>query len=318
MSIPQIGGLPVASSYIPHKYSPLLLEKYHDNTFLTKVTNRDYEGDFRESGDQITIRHRPDISTFRYRKGMTIPYQGLATGETVVTVDRARGWAFKVNKIDEKLTDLKGFVGQWTDEGAKALAEDNEAEFLADIFSRCDAANAGNTAGLRSSSYDLGSAITPLQVVNSGATSDHVANAPDAIAAAAAALSEQPGGMGDDPWIIIPVWMGLRIQTSELKNASDSGDDQSMLRKSIKALGKIAGFTVYQSNLVKVDTDGSNNKLYNVVFGDRAGITFAEQVSISEVKPNPFEPGDLHSSIMVYDWFPIQPTRFGHMVVTPG
>jgi hypothetical protein len=55
-----------------------------------------------------------------------------------------------------------------------------------------------------------------------------------------------------------------------------------------------------------------------VIFGDRKAITFAEQISITEVKDNPFEPGKLHSSIMVYDWFPIQPTRFGHMLVCKG
>lgn len=320
MGLATVGGYPVKQDYIPHLYSPILLEKFHDNTFMTKICNRDYEGDLKKAGDQITIRGLPDIKTFRYKKGMNIPFQGYETTSTTFPVERSRGYAFKVNSIDEKLSDLNGWVNQWTDEGAIALAQDNEMEFLEDIYSYCDAANAGVAAGYRSASYDLGATATPLEIYKTTQTAEHKSSAIDAVATAAACLEEQKGGMGVDPWIIIPVWMGLYIQTGELKEVSLSGDDASLLRKNVKALGSLAGFTVYTSNLLKVDANeaATGGKSYNVIFGDKKAITFAEQISITEVKDNPFEPGKLHSSIMVYDWFPIQPTRFGHMIICKG
>ena len=74
----------------------------------------------------------------------------------------------------------------------------------------------------------------------------------DAITEAASCLQEQPGGMGSalQPWIVLPVWYGNYIQTSELKNASLSGDGTSLLRKSVQSIGQIGGFDIYLSNLL--------------------------------------------------------------------
>ncbi len=317
MSIPIVGGHPVQQDYIPGLYSPILLEKFHDNTFLTKVTNRDYEGQLKKAGDRITIRQLPEVQTYRYRKGMNIPYQGYETKSITFEVSRSRGHAFKINSVDEILSDIDGFVGQWTNEGAIAMALANEAEFLADVPAKCHVKNQGVKAGVKSESYDLGSSTVPLKIVKSGTPGEHESFMVDAIATAAAALEEQPGGMGESPFIIIPVWAALRIQTGELKNANVSGDDTSLLRKNVKAMGNVAGFDVYVSNLIHVDTLGEA-KLFNCLFGDRKGITFAEQVSLTEIKDNPYDHGKLHSSLMIYDWYPIQPTRFGHMVITQG
>lgn len=318
MAIQSVAGHSVLQDYTPGLYSPILLEKYHDNTFLTKVTNNDHEGQLRNAGDRITIRQLPDVQTYRYRKGMNIPYQGYEAKSLTVTVDRARGHAFKINSLDEIMSDLDGFVAQWTNEGAIKLAEDNEEEFLEDVPSRCHVMNQGNNAGLRSGSYDLGSTLNPLKIVGDKATpGDHESYMVDAIATAAAALEEQPGGMGESPFIMLPVWGSLRIQTGELKNASLSGDGTSLLRKNVKSMGNIAGFDVYTSNKIHVDTVGGV-KHFNCLFGDRKGITFVEQVSLTEVKDNPYDHGKLHSSLMVYDWYPVQPTRFGHMIITRG
>jgi hypothetical protein len=317
MGIQMVGGHPVQQDYIPGLYSPILLEKFHDNTFLTRVTNRDYEGQLRNAGDRITIRQLPEVQTYRYRKGMNIPYQGYETQSQTFEVSRSRGHAFKINSIDQILSDIDGFAAKWTDEGAVALALDNEKEFLADVPAKCHVKNQGVTAGVKSESYNLGSSTVPLKIVKSGTPGENESFMVDAIANCAAALEEQPGGMGESPWIIVPVWGALRIQTGELKNAYVSGDSTSLLRKNVKAMGNIAGFDVYVSNLIHVDTLESA-KLFNCLFGDRKGITFAEQVSLTEIKDNPYDHGKLHSSLMIYDWYPIQPTRFGHMVITQG
>ena len=138
MAYPFVGGNYPHASYIPNKYSPKLLTKYYDNTVLTKLTNSDYVGEFRSGGDQITIRKRPDIATFKYRVGQAIPYTDLQTEDMVVKVQRMRGYAFKINSIEEKLSDLKGWVSEWTDEGAKKLGIDVEKEFFSDIYAKCD------------------------------------------------------------------------------------------------------------------------------------------------------------------------------------
>lgn len=320
MPIAQVGNYPNKQDYIPQLYSPILLEKFRDNTFMSRVTNKNYEGELRKGGDQIIIRQRPNMKTAKYKKGQTLAVQGYKTTSVTFPVNRSRYYAFEVNDIDRRLSDIKGWVNEWTDEGGKSLAEDNEVEFLADIYGRCHTANAGNAAGLKSGSYDLGSTSNVLQLYNTSQTTQYKSAAVDAIAAAAAALQEQPGGLGPNPWIIIPVWMGLLIQTGELKDASLSGDAKTLLRKEVIAIGNIAGLDVYTSNLLTKDynTNAPGNYSWNIVYGDTRAITYATQIEKSEVIRMESDFADTHRSLMVYDWFPVMPERFGHMVVAKG
>lgn len=320
MGVKAVSGKPVQQDYIPNLYSPVLLVKAYDNTFMTRVTNTDYEGQLRQAGDQITIRKRPDIKTGKYVKGMNVPVQSYATQSVVFPVERSRYYAFDVNDLDKKLSDLKSWTSEWTDDGAKALSLDNEREFLADIPGRCAAANQGNTAGAQSGVYNLGSAGTPLALYKDVQTTANKSAAVDAIAAAIATLEEQPGGISGTPWVIIPVWMAHLIQTSELKNASLAGDAKSLLRKNVLAIGSIAGADIYVSNLIPKDynTNATNNASWNVIFGDNRAITYAQQIATTELVRKESDFGDVHRSLMVYDWFPIMPERFGVMTVHIG
>jgi len=293
-----------------------MMEKFRDATFLSRICNRDYESKLVAGGDRITIRQRPNATTFKYRKGMIMPRQGYDTKSKTFYINRANAWRFNVNDIDKKLSDLDNWVGEWTDEFAKEESEVVEIEFLADIYSKCHALNRGLTAGAKGGEYDLGVTGTPLQIYKATQTAAHKSSMIDAVASAAACLEEQPGGMGDSPWILIPVWASLMIQTGELKEASLSGDDVSLLRKGVRVLGSIAGFDVFTSNLLNTVTD--TVKCWNCIFGDKKAITYADQVEKTEIKPDPDDFGMIHQSVHVYDWDAIQTTRFGHLYIRKG
>lgn len=320
MGVPAVGGYKVKADYIPNLYSPVLQAKAYDNTFLSRVTNKEYEGQLRQAGDQITIRKRPDIKTGKYIKGMNVPVQSYATESIIFPVERSRYYAFDVNDLDKALSDIKTWVTDWTNDGAKALSLDNEREFLADIAGRCAAANQGNAAGIQSGVFNLGSVGTPLALYGPPQTTANKSAAVDAIAAAIAVLEEQPGGVEGTPWVIMPVWVAHLIQTSELKSASVAGDATSLLRKNVLAMGSIAGADIYVSNLIPKDynTNATNNVSWNIVFGDNRAITYAQQVSTTEMVRKESDFGTVHRSLMVYDWFPVMPERFGVMTVHVG
>jgi hypothetical protein len=322
MPIENAGGVNRLDRYNPEIYHPMFMEEFRDRLFMNRLCNRDYEGTLKQSGDKVWLRKRPTARTQRYRKGMVLPHVELEAASLSFTVNRARFWAFKIDILEKELTDMKGFTSDVTDEFDNQLAEDIETEFLADIYARCSVENMGNTAGHKSASYDLGSAANPLGVYKTAQTTQYKAAAVDAVAAAAAALEEQPGGMGVDPFIVIPVAMGLRIQTGELKKANESGDSTTLMRKGVTELGKIAGLTVYTSNLISVvsQTVGGveNTKCYNILFGDKKGITYADQIVTSEVKPIENGFGNKFQALHVYDWASLYPTRIGAMYVYMG
>ncbi len=329
MPVATVGNLATREGYNPDIYSPDLKERFRHNTVLTRITNRTFEGKFRNKGDKIIIRNPPIIKTRKYLVGQAMVYQDPEAFKETHTIDRSRYYGFKINDIQAAFSDIKGFAEKWTKEGGVQLAEDNELEFFGDIFAKCHAKNQGNTAGAVSEAYVLGTAAAPLTVYKNQALADAASGVSvknlvvDAIAEAAACLQEQPGGRGDHmhPWIIIPVWMGQQIQTSELKNAALSGDSVSLLRKSVEAIGNIAGFDVYQSNLLPklpADVGESLPARYLCLFGDNSAISFADEINKSEVLRDKDDVADYHRSIMVYDWFVCYAERFGHMVVAKG
>ena len=325
MPIQTVGGTAVREGYSPDIYSPDLKEIFRHNTFLTRVCNRKFEGKFRHRGGKIIVRTPPLIRTQKYVNGQTISYQDPEAYKVEHTINRSRYYAFKVGDVDQAFSDIPNFAGTWTKEGGKQLAEDNETEWLNDIYSKCHAKNQGNTAGVVSSEYKLGTAAAPLyvyktQALASAATSISNKNpAVDALTEAAATLQEQPGGMGLNPWIILPIWYAQYIQTSELKEASFSGDSSSLLRKDVKSIGNIAGFDVYLSNLLpSFAAVDALPKRYMVLFGDQSAISFADEIDITEMLKDKDEIGTFHRSLMVYDWFVDYAERFGHMIVAKG
>jgi len=320
--IENAGGVNRLERYNPEIYHPMMMEVFRDKIFMNRLCNRDYEGTIKKCGEKVWLRKRPTAKTFRYRKGMVLPHVELESESDSFTVNRARGWAFKIDVLDKELTDLKGFTSDVSDEFDNQLAEDIEVEFLADVYAKCSAENQGNAAGHKSASYNLGSAATPLGIYSAAQTTANKSAAVDAVAACAAALEEQPGGMGVDPYIVIPVVMGLRIQTSELKNVDQSGDATSLIRQGVTNIGKLAGLTVYTSNLINVvsQTVGgvANTKCYNILFGDKKGITYADQIVTSEVKPIENGFGTKFQALHVYDWASLYPTRIGAMYAYMG
>jgi len=317
MAVQTVGGYPVAQNYIPQLYARTMLEKFYDNTIMKALCNKDYEGELKKFGDKIIIRQRPNVPVEKYVIGQGISYPALSAQSVEFIIQRARHWAFQVNDVHRAQTDLKGFLNEWTNDALMNAGIVIETEFFADVVTKCSPLNQGLTAGRRSGAYNLGAVGTPLEIVGPKTTlGANQSYAPDLIAAMGATLQEQPGGIGTNPYVVIPVNMSYKLQTSELKAAFLTGDSTSLLRKEVTALGTIAGFTVYTSNLLPFDDLGSGKKAFYCLFGDTSAITFAEQFEKMEMLKNPSDFGDLLRSLLVYDWFPIQPTRYGTAYVT--
>ena len=322
-------------SYIPEIYSPKLREKFWDNTLLRKVCNTEFTGKFRNKGDTIIVRCLPNIPTSKFVAGQKIDYFRPRSYDVKYTIDRGRYFAFVVDDVQKAFSDIPGWAEKWTDDGAKQLAQDEELEFLADIGSghKCHVKNTGNDAGLRSGSYAIGTSVLPVclkkndyDVNNTAATVTGAdkATPTEFITRLAAVLNEQPGGFGLNPYVILPVWATQMLQNGELKQADMVGDSVSLLRKdAVSSLGKIANMSIYVSNLLPKTTttnaggDGTVD-VYPIIFGDQSAITFADEVSKTEVLRDKDVVGDFHRSYHIYDWFPRYPERFGVGFVTKG
>lgn len=300
-------------SYVPEAYSPKLREKFWYNTLLRKITNTEFKGQFKNHGDTVVVRCMPNIATTKFVDGAKIEYQKPEAYDVKYTIDRGRMYAFQVSDVQRAFSDIPNWAEKWTDDGAKQLAEDEEREFFEDVCTglKCHAANTGASAGRISGGYNLGTSTSPVAI---GGTSGQ--KPMDIVTCMAAALDEQPGGAGATPFVVIPVWFAQKLQTDDtFQSANRMGDDVSILRKNaVTSIGKVAGMDVYVSNLLPM-ADGGNCPL---LFGDTSAITFADEVTSTEVLRDKDAVADFHRSYHIYDWFVRYPERFGVSFVKKG
>lgn len=324
MPMTGVAGLPNMAGYDPMMYLPELKRRFRDATLLSRITNGEFKGKFKNRGTKLTVRALPLLTTRRRRRGELVTYQRPEAFDEVFTIDRERDFALHTTSEDEIFTDIDGWAMKTMADGGKQLSVDIETEFMEDVPSKCHVKNQGNTAGIRSESYVLGSVTDPVGIYKTDAlvTASSMSQkntGVDFIADCAATLAEQPGGDDIDPWCIIPTWLGSKLITSELKNANEMGDSVSTLRKGIKFLGKIGGMSIFTSNLLpKTDAASQLPDMFQVLFGDNSAITFADEATISESMKSKDEYGTFHRSLMIYDWFVRYSERFGSAIVSIG
>ena len=301
-------------------YETTFKTRFRDKSILPRITNRNYEGKFRKKGTTINVPILPIIETHKTMAGEKVKYQEPKGASEKFTINRERYFAFKLEDED-KIFSSMDLESPLITEANRQMAEDVEKEFLADIIYKCHISNTGNTAGIRSGSYELGTSDAPVALwKNQTVQGTNVGQlAPDFLVSCINTLNEMPGGLDTKPFIIIPTAVANVLQTSELHRADWMGDAQSVMRKSVQFLGELNGATIIVDNQLpmwaKTNDDSAQ---YAIFFGDSSAVTFADEARVKGKLESVEEWGEFHRSKMIYDWFVTYPERIGTGFVTIG
>ncbi len=289
------------SKFIPQVWSNKLVEKFYDACIYTEIANTDYEGEIKDYGDKVFIRTTPSITVTDYVKGAGLTYEDPESANVELDIDKGKSFSFNLYDIDKYQTDIN-LMNDWANDGAEQVKISVDTDFLATIPVSADADNAGATAGRVSGAINLGVAGTP-RAVNQN-------NVMDFIVQCGVVMDEQ-NRPEDGRWMVLPAMMCGLIKSSDLKDASLSGDSKSTLRTG--AHGMVDRFNIFKSNLIN-NTGGE----HDIVFGDKKAVTFAGQVSKMEDVDNPNDFGRLARSLFVYGFEVCDPLGLGHAVCTAG
>jgi len=304
---------PVASGYpeysgtmIPEVWSPKLLYKFYKSTVFGAIANTDYEGEIRDQGDTVHIRSTPTIAINDYVKGQKLDYETPEPTLTDLLIDKGKSWSFKDDDVDRKQSDYD-YIDDWTADAAMQLKITIDTQILANVYADAHASNKGTTAGVDSSSFNLGTTGSPVAVDKT--------NVVEYIQDCGAVLDEQ-NVPEESRWFVAPTWMINLIGKSDLKDASLSGDQVSISRNG--RVGMIDRFDIYRSNSVAKTTDGSNS-VSNIIFGHKSGITFASQLLENEgPMRHPDYFGNFYRGLQVYGFKVIKPEALGHFYAYKG
>lgn len=305
MTYPYAVGHPDYSStgtpkFIPQLWAGKMIVKWYDSTVLSKITNTDYEGQIRKQGDTVIIRSIPSITISDYSIGGVIAYERPTSTPVTMLIDKGKYWGVEMDDVIKVQTDLP-LLNKWTDDAAMQLKVSIETAFFADtnIATGMHAKNTGTTAGVASSSFDIGTTGAPEQITD--------ANVLDYIVDCGTVLDEQ-NVPETGRWFVIPTWFAGLIKKSDLKDASLTGDSQSVLRNG--RIGMIDRFTLYSSNLLK----HSGTSYYYSLFGVNDAITFATQLTETETLRSQDTFADRVRGLQVYGYKVVKSEGFGTLI----
>jgi hypothetical protein len=290
------------SKWIPQIWSTKLIGKFYKSTVFADITNTDYEGEIKNRGDKVIIRTTPEISIFDYQKGMDLTYSTYESAPTELVIDKGKYFAFPCDDVDRKQADIN-YINAWSEDAALRMKIAIDREILANMYTGVHSKNAGTTAGLVSSAFNLGTTGSPVAIDKT--------NVIDYIVDTGSVLAEQNVPEAGK-FIVIPTWMANLIKKSDLKDTSLTGDGTSPMRNGL--IGTIDGYKVYVSNNFTSVSD-SGKTCYHVPFGHKMGMTFAAQMTKTETLRNPKAFGDLIRGMMIYGYKILRGESIGDLYV---
>jgi hypothetical protein len=256
-------------AFIPEIFSKLLQAKFYKQSVLPAISNNDYEGEISGQGDKVHIRTVPAVTINNYTG--TITNQDLTSSTIELLIDQAKYYSFKVDDILAKQADVNMLEAASSD-AAEGMRVAVEEAVLAAV------APGANTVETSTTTITASNILERILIA--GKALD-IENIPE-----------------EGRFIVLSPEFIMLLKQSELRQAYLTGDGTSPLRNG--KVGMIDRFTVYQSNMLPVDTDGETVGATNILAGHPKAISFASQFTAAETVRLETTFGDAVRGLKVY------------------
>jgi len=238
-------------------------------------------------GDKVTIRTRPTITVKNYKKGQDLDQEVPQSEPVVLNIDQAKYYDFVVDDVDEAQADIV-LSSEFTDDASEQMRITVDSDVLASVYADAHAKNKGNSAGIISSGFALGTTGTPVVVT--------AQNAIEVLTVVGAVFDEQ-NVPEEGRNIVLPAWFRYLIMNSDLKNASITGDGSSIVRNG--RVGMVDRLTLFMSNLLTSVTDGAYKPTHCIAC-QKDALTYAAQLVKNENLRAPRKFGWEYRGLWVY------------------
>ncbi len=297
-----------SAAFIPQLWSPRMVEKFYTKTVFGEIANTNYEGEIKDAGDSVIINTIPSITIRDYAFGAVngaagvipgaLQYEKPTSPKVLLEINRAKYFAFECNEIEEYQSN-PNLMETFSKDAAEQMKIAVDSDVLSATYLDVAAANTGATAGLNSN-INLGTDAAPLVITDT--------NVINFLINTICTMMDENDYPDEGRWIVLPSNICNLIKTSELKDASLSGDSQSTIRSG--HIGRIGDLNIYRSNQVFKVTNV--NTTYQVIAGHKSALTFASQMVKMEDLKNPVDFGELVRGLNVYGYKVVKPEAMMH------
>lgn len=303
-----------SGGFIPQIFSRKVNVKFYANTILTDISNTDWEGEIKQSGDAVTINNIPTITVRDYNVNTDMVSE-VPKAETIqLLIDSGKYTFVEVSKLMNQQSNID-LINKFTDDATKQIKIKIEEDCFYKWFvtEGADAANKGANAGLRTGSYNMGTDTTPV-------ASNNVY---DTILAMAACLDEQDVPQ-DNRFVVLSPSDVNKLMASPLAQAQFTGDTKNIVRTG--QIGRLVHFNVYVSNLLPMGAAGQvftsahlssggtpatlagAKKRRMIISGHKSALTYAGQMIESKMVDIEKRVGDYLRNTYVYGKMVVKPT----------
>lgn len=290
-------------------YSKKTLVKFYANAIYNEIANTEYESEGKQT-DEVIIRVIPDSIVRPYVKDADLVYDSPESTAISLKLDKANYIATRIDKIDEKLTDIN-WISKWAEDGAEQMKIAVDREILNGLYAYAASGNTGATAGVLSAAFAMGTQAAPITVTTNSSATDAI----NLILDAEAVISEQNVPEDDQRFLVAPTWFINKLQKGDLRRADSMGApaNQDILRNG--KIGKLGQFNVFRTNNIAKDSVASG---YPIIFGHKSALTFCAQMRETETLPHPTKFGTIMRTMFAYGWKVIKPESLGIIWVKPA
>jgi hypothetical protein len=278
LALDRVGGAQTdASVSTPTLWSTKLNVHLWDRTFLTEITNNNWEGEIKAYGDTVLINEVPDITAQRWVPGTPPRSQSAKYSQIPLYINKTAFFQIDFNDVEELQSSMK-VQSDFTDSATKGMDKLMFEDVVQSVYS-----SAGNT-------FDL-----------SSPTADETFQA----FMYAKTLMQKEKIDTDNPqdlWAVIPPECEYLIGIGAQTKANEMG-----VAKSTVLTGKpdniFAGIRCFTSNLLAVVTSKPQ-----IIIGHKMAITWAMQMAKKiEVLRRQEEPGDRVRGYCLYGFEVVKP-----------
>ena len=256
-----------ASQLIAKLWAKKIIANLFDTSPLTSITNTNADNSgIKGTGSMVVFNKVPRITIRDQVKGGTTIWQNLETESVELNINKDKEFAFKLDNIDIFEANIP-IMNQVQEGAARDLDLAIVADLINTVYVDAHAQNKGLTAG-KGANVDLGVTGTPFALSKTNILEKFV----DLLQIAA----EQSWPKDDNWWLLLPPVFSHMVLKSDLKNASLTGDDQSLMLKR-GGLGAFNRWNIFETNQYTTVSDGGFN-CFNILFGHMDAVCFQSQI----------------------------------------
>ncbi|NEZ46504.1 P22 coat protein - protein 5 domain protein [Clostridium niameyense] len=231
-------------NFIPQIWSARLLANLDKKLVYANAVNRDYEGEIKKFGDTVKINQMGKVTVKDYKNGKIDDPEELTSEQTLLTIDQAKYFNFKVDNVDKAQANIT-LVDKGMDRASYGV-QDTIDQFIAAL--------------VKDAKIKMGTSSKPIELT--------IANAYDILVDLGVKLDDNNVPRVGRFAILPPFYLGLLSKDPRFTK------EYKILENGLVEGATVAGFKLMMSNNVPVSTSN-----YSIMAGIDMAISYAGQVT---------------------------------------